>query len=332
MASVFSSAIRWSIFLPKQSQNLDLSYKTDLDLWDCLGTVKLLCLWNSIETLLATVFSSAIRWSFFLPKQSPNLDLSYKTDLDLWDCLGTVKLLCLWSSIETLLATVFSSAIRWSFFLTKQSQNLDLSYKTDLDLWDCLGTVKLLCLWRSVGTLLATVFSSAIRWSFFLPKQSQNLDLSYKTDLDLWDCLGTVKLLCLWSSIETLLATVFSSAIRWSFFLTKQSQNLDLSYKTDLDLWDCLGTVKLLCLWSSVETLLASVFSSAIRWSIFLPKQSQNLDLSYKTDLHLWDCLGTVKLLCLWSSGETHLATIFSSAIRWSIFLPKTIPKSRSVL
>ena len=29
---------------------------------------------------------------------------------------------------------------------------------------------------------------------FFLPKQSQNLDLSYKMDLDLWDCLGRVKL------------------------------------------------------------------------------------------------------------------------------------------
>ena len=34
----------------------------------------------------------------------------------------------------------------------------------------------------------------AIRWRvFFLPKQSQNLDPSYKTDLDLWDSLGWVK-------------------------------------------------------------------------------------------------------------------------------------------
>ena len=30
---------------------------------------------------------------------------------------------------------------------------------------------------------------------FFLPKQSQNLDSSYKMDLDLWDCLGRVKLI-----------------------------------------------------------------------------------------------------------------------------------------
>ena len=34
-----------------------------------------------------------------------------------------------------------------------------------------------------------------IRQSFsFLPKQSKNVDPSYKMDLDLWDCLGRVKL------------------------------------------------------------------------------------------------------------------------------------------
>ena len=37
------SVIGWSCFfsLPKQSKNLDPSYKMDLDLWDCLGRVKL---------------------------------------------------------------------------------------------------------------------------------------------------------------------------------------------------------------------------------------------------------------------------------------------------
>ena len=29
---------------------------------------------------------------------------------------------------------------------------------------------------------------------FLLPKQSKNLDPSYKMDLDLWDCLGMAKL------------------------------------------------------------------------------------------------------------------------------------------
>ena len=32
-----------------------------------------------------------------------------------------------------------------------------------------------------------------IRQSFLLPNQFQNLDPSYKMDLDLWDCLGRVK-------------------------------------------------------------------------------------------------------------------------------------------
>ena len=30
---------------------------------------------------------------------------------------------------------------------------------------------------------------------FFLPKQSQTLDPSYKMDLDLWDCLRKIKLM-----------------------------------------------------------------------------------------------------------------------------------------
>ena len=37
--------------------------------------------------------SSLIRRCFFSFQNNPkNLDLSYKTDLDLWDCLGRVKL------------------------------------------------------------------------------------------------------------------------------------------------------------------------------------------------------------------------------------------------
>ena len=35
-----------------------------------------------------------IRWEFFPSKNNPkNLDSSYKMGLDLWDCLGKVKLL-----------------------------------------------------------------------------------------------------------------------------------------------------------------------------------------------------------------------------------------------
>ena len=36
--------------------------------------------------------------------------------------------------------------------------------------------------------------------------------------------------------------------------------------------------------------------SSVIRHSVFLPNNTKTLDLSYKMDLNLWDCLGRVKL------------------------------------
>ena len=38
-------------FFQKQSQNLDPSYKMDLDLWDCLGSVKLVFHQNFIELI-----------------------------------------------------------------------------------------------------------------------------------------------------------------------------------------------------------------------------------------------------------------------------------------
>ena len=37
-----------------------------------------------------------------------------------------------------------------------------------------------------------------------------------------------------------------SSVIRQFFSFQNNSKNLDSSYKTDLDFWDCLGRVKLL--------------------------------------------------------------------------------------
>ena len=44
-------------------------------------------------------------------------------------------------------------------------------------------------------TFLASYsISLVIRQGFFLPKPSQKLDPSHKTDLDLWDCSGRVKL------------------------------------------------------------------------------------------------------------------------------------------
>ena len=44
-------------------------------------------------------------------------------------------------------------------------------------------------------TKTAYSISLVIKHSFFfIPKQSKDLDLSDKTDLDLWGCLGMVKL------------------------------------------------------------------------------------------------------------------------------------------
>ena len=42
---------------------------------------------------------------------------------------------------------------------------------------------------------ILTYHISSVKDGFFpLPNNPKNLDLSFKTDLDLWDCLGRVKL------------------------------------------------------------------------------------------------------------------------------------------
>ena len=47
----------------------------------------------SIHSKAYHIFSET-RWSFFPFQNNPkNLDLSYKTDLDLWYCLGRIKLI-----------------------------------------------------------------------------------------------------------------------------------------------------------------------------------------------------------------------------------------------
>ena len=47
--------------------------------------------WIQLRLVNIYHISSVIRQSFFLPKQSPELDSSYKMDLDLRECLGKVK-------------------------------------------------------------------------------------------------------------------------------------------------------------------------------------------------------------------------------------------------
>ena len=48
---------------------------------------------SQLDFLFTHHISSVIRQNFYLPKQNPkDLDPSCKMDLDLWDCLGRVKL------------------------------------------------------------------------------------------------------------------------------------------------------------------------------------------------------------------------------------------------
>ena len=50
-----------------------------------------------------------------------------------------------------------SSVIRYSFSFQNNPKNLDLSYKTDLELWDCLGRVKLVLQQNFIGLILLFV-------------------------------------------------------------------------------------------------------------------------------------------------------------------------------
>ena len=72
---------------------------------------------------------------------------------------------------------------------------------------------------------------------FFLPKQSQNLDPSDKTDLDVWDCLGRVKLLfTIIAKFHRTDSVIWSHSRQGKPHLINNPKNLDPSYKTDLDL------------------------------------------------------------------------------------------------
>ena len=60
--------------------------------------------------------------------------------------------------------------------------------------------------------------------SFTFQNNPKDLDLSYKTDLDLWDC-----------------------------FERENPKDLDPSCKMDLDLWDCFGREKLCLITEEIQ-------------------------------------------------------------------------------
>ena len=62
----------------------------------------------------------------------------------------------------------------------------------------CSSTITIIVLNIGIGTSYSIYrFSLDIRRSLLLPNNSKDLDLSNKTDLDLWDCLGKIKLVLL---------------------------------------------------------------------------------------------------------------------------------------
>ena len=99
---------------------------------------------------------------FYLPKHPKNLDLSYKMDLDLCDCLGRVKL--------------YYNKISYSF------------YKMDLDLCDCLGRVKL--------------YYNKISYSFYNSHSREGKTLSYSriNMVDTWGSFQRQKISILWQN------------------------------------------------------------------------------------------------------------------------------------
>ena len=72
---------------------------------------------------------------------------------------------------------------------------------------------------------------SVMRWIFTLPKHQKNLDPSYKTDLDFWDCFIREKL-------SYKMDLDFRDCFEWKN--KKNLKNLDPSYNVDLDFWVAL--------------------------------------------------------------------------------------------
>ena len=92
-----------------------------------------------LQQICKSVFNNlAVKQSFLFQINPKDLDLSCRTDLDLWNC-------------------------------SRRSRSLELFWKTELDLWNCSEIV------------------------FLYQNNPKDLDLSCKTDIDLWNCSGRKK-------------------------------------------------------------------------------------------------------------------------------------------
>ena len=58
----------------------------------------------------------------------------------------------------------------------------------------CIAAIRQVFSLQNSPKIQMYCISLVIRWSFSFQNNPKNLDLSYRMDLELWDCLGRVKL------------------------------------------------------------------------------------------------------------------------------------------
>ena len=138
---------------------------------------------------------------------------------------------CFWTSGLTYRIASF---IRWIFFPSKTIQkNLDLSCKMDLDLWECLWRVKLITKFHRTDSVICS--HSREGKPCLIAKHSSLMILFVSA------ACFCVKIII---HIILLLCLCCNFAIIWVLPFLNNLKDLDPSYKTDLDLWDCFGRKK----------------------------------------------------------------------------------------
>ena len=119
----------------------------------------------------------------------PTVSLNYivlKSSIFLTSCLFSMEVYtCIFKEVYRI-----SSDIRWRFCPSKTiPKNLDLSYKTDLDILDYFEKEKPILHpnWMEEVYILSAPGKKGWRWRFCPSKTiPKNLDLSYKADIDIW--------------------------------------------------------------------------------------------------------------------------------------------------
>lgn len=184
--------------------------------------VRLLCVSSSFFPLSFAIIGNV------LEDDSRSLGSSWKTNLDLGDCLGRR----IW-------------IIR--IVLEDESRGWGLSCKTNLDHWDCFRRRILI-----IGIVLGRRIPITV---IVLEDGSTSFGWSWKMNLDKWDFLGRRKSIietdledeyveiiledeCVGSRIS-IIEIILDRGFR-SLRLSWKIQFIGIVWKTDPDLWDCL--------------------------------------------------------------------------------------------